>query len=457
MRFLAVIFFVISFEFSFAEVFKIATPALIKVNPITNQINFGNYLGMHLYFPLFEREQTGKLASHFLELSTSKSLDTSFKKFRLCLKQGVRFVDKSLISTSDFLGSLQLMVKMYPHLVPAQKISVENDRCLLLEMSSSTPHLFDRLTGIASTILKLDQTEKELPVGLGLYKVIEVNPQRVLLSFVGKEKIKFDTIEFVLVKNGNQVDQMNFHDSNQIVNRKSIPNSKEMFSKFEVSIPKTFVLVVNLKNRAMRLCAKSLLEKVDWIKAYRLSATYSKNFLPWKKKLLFEESRKSPKCKSNTVKLFVPNLYDSKAIRNEIIEAGLEKQIDTFEISNDEFGKLIFSGKSYVGLVGFDSTSSISVLEGDYSTYFESFFSLKNRIVTKPNFKIKEMISDAFRISGNAFEREKKFAAAESELILEGFVVPVGLLKKEYIFPKEISIHQWFDQINGIPNISKIR
>ena len=444
-------------QISKAETFKVGLPFLPRFNPITNQVNVANYIGMHLYYPLFEIRPNGDIKSHFLEMERSRAVDLTFTKYILCLKKTLSFSDGTKILVSDFYASFNLMSKMYPHLLPLESLKPMDLRCVSIEMKYPTPNLFKKLTGIASTIIKSTELKSEFPLGLGPYKISDIAADKISLKFTGDKAIRFNEIQFIKASAEDPKLISNFQDLNQIQKQTFDQIHLADFNLYEVSIPKMYSLVINFNNKNARLCARSILSKMDWITAYHLSVTPKKSFLPWEKPSLSKyDEGASKSCASGKIDLFIPSLYNGADIQMAISKAGLTNRISVKLVSNDEFGRKIFSGEEYIGLIGFNSTASISMLEGDYSTYFESFFSIKNRIISKPNNQIKELISMATKIDTRPKDREKMFENAESILIGEAYVLPIGSLKRQYRFTKNFSITEWFDYVNGIPDISAI-
>ncbi len=451
-------FFVCGFCFkqASAETFKVAAPFLVEINPITNQVNVANYIGMQLYFPLFTVRPDGTLKSNFLDTDLSKSLDRTFVKYHLCLAKNVRFSDGTLITLADFKSSFSLMAKMYPHLVPLKNMEEYGSHCLLVEMMYPTPQLFKRLTGIASTIIKQTELNSSFPTGLGLYKLSAKTNNTITLKYIGDRKVRFDRIQIIKVDEVNKRDLQVFHDTNQISKAAGVLDL-DRSNIYDVSIPKMYSMVINLKSQNSRRCAVALLSKVDWIKAYKISATPKKNFLPWNKYVPFERKEINlNKCNLKQVSLIVPEFYDVSSVQKEIDGVGLKEKIRILSVTNNEFGKKIFSGEEYIGLIAFDSSSSVSILEGEYTTYFESFFSEKNRLIIDKNKAIQKLMANATKMNITAREREQLYEQAEVQLIRDGYVLPVGGLNKKYSYPKGILISSWLDHVNGVPDISAI-
>ena len=86
-----------------AETFYVKIPAVLKFNPISNQINFANYIGLQMYHPLFSFKNDGSFTSHFLDEQRTFATSKTFDEFRFCLKKKIQFNDGALIDISEFV------------------------------------------------------------------------------------------------------------------------------------------------------------------------------------------------------------------------------------------------------------------------------------------------------------------------------------------------------------------
>ncbi len=442
--------------------FNVAVPMLPSVNPITNQINVGTYIGSHLYYPLFIFNVTAnEFDSYFLNTSSTRAMDATFKKFRFCLKENIKFNDLSEITKHDLSASLTSFSGMYPLIMKIVKIHSENDRCIILELVKESPGLFRKLTGVASTIVKNGDSKNPFPLGAGPYKLITSSPESILLESTISKKIKFDSINFQLIKEN--FDHTKFQDINQLP-----PNEKldRKYTGHKIKIPslKTYNVVINLKNKKDRKTAKELVASIDWKNVFNLSVIESKKFLPWPEEKNSDSNRMqvgntiAQKNKfTKKISILVPNFYKIDKIRDHLKSKGLEKAVNLIYISPEEFAAWAFSGKEYVALMGFDSSGSISSLEGDFSVYFESFYTEKNRIVTQKIKPIQKLMEDANDSKITSEERISIMRKAEFYLIENYFVLPIGRVERDFIFPSSIMVEKWHDFYSGIPAIEEIQ
>lgn len=446
-------------QVAFADTFNVALPMLPKINPITNQVNVGTYLGTHLYYPLFEfKPGSAGFESYFLESESTKAVDKQFKVFDFCLKSGVKFSDGSYVEAKDLRDSLISFAKMYPQVMEIQKSKYFGNHCVEITLKNSTAGLFRKLTGIASTIIRNGDDVTPFPLGVGPYKIKSMNSSSVNLIYSGGEKIRFSEIKFEQIKK-EEFDFSKFQDLNQMP-----PNSKRdlQLSGNKIDIPslKVYTMILNIKNSEKRRRFSARISKVDWADVFNLSVTKSSNFLPWNtvgKARTVEMKNHSIKfdTKLETVDFVVPDFYSVDRVKSFLALAKLEKYFKIQYVPAEKYVEWAFSGKEYVSLMGFDSSGSVSSLEGDFSTYFESFYSPKNRIVTDKLSSIENLMRRASKVQSESL-RADMMSQAEKYLVENNFVFPIGRVKRSFIFSNGITINEWYDFYSGIPKISRI-
>jgi hypothetical protein len=445
-------------QVSLAETFKVALPIVAPFNPISNEINSANYIGLHLYYPLFGLDKNGSVESRFLDLSKTKSLSMKFNEFRFCLKERLMFSDNSKIQSDDLQSSISYLAELYPHLIEVEQIINESPLCIRVKLKSSTPNLFKKLTGIASTVLKKEDVKKTYPIGYGQYKIKSVLTDSLLLETASKSKPRFNEIEFRKVKAKIDVGTEHFQDFNQMPSAKDFITEDSNANNYNIPSLKVYSFVLNLSTSKERLCAQKSLADGKWEKVYGLSLIPQKSFLPWRIPQVSWKPQ-AVKCTQakNNIPFLVAEMYDSKFINGELTRIGADKSFEVITLSSSDFAKWVFSGKPYVAMMGFDSSSSKASLDGDFSYYFEAFFIKQNRIITKPIPKLKEMIQDSMRFDISQKVREQKIIEAEKLLLDEAWILPVGRLSHKIIFPEDVKIEEWADKLNGFPAIWAIK
>lgn len=439
-----------------AETFNVALPMLPDVNPITNQINSGNYIGSHLYYPLFETDGLN-VKSFFLDLNKTFSVDNSFSTFNFCLNEGIKFSDNSNIGVIDLEASLKYFSEMYPQILDIKKIKRINDKCVKLTLNRPNYGLFKRLSGMASTVLKFNELKSNYPVGAGPYKILKKSDDQIELVTTNSITPRFDKIIFKLIKKENEIVK-SFHDFNQLP-----PNSKRDadFNGQKIDVPslKVYAFVINVDDANTRSSIRFMLNKTDWSNVYNLILAKSDYFLPWLNadyQIKFNLLTKVNKNK-NKIPFLVPDFYDSSRVESELKLTGLDSILFVKSIPAKDFAAWAFSGKEYVGLMGFDSSGSISSLETDFSVYFESFYSQKNRIVAKVLKPVKEFVSQSLNPQFNSTQKRSQLLKAEKYLSDNNYLHPIGRVKRVFLYPSNVVINNWYDYFSGIPRIDRIK
>lgn len=442
---------------SIAEKFNVALAILTPFNPISNEINSANYIGLHLYHPLFNLDEDGQSDSKFLDMHSTKSLSKEFNEYRLCLKKNITFSDNSVIHSEDMKASLSYMSELYPHLLEILTIRTEDPLCIYMKLKRSVPNLFKKLTGIASTVLKKNEVNKPYPIGFGPYKISHRNDNHLFLISEDKN-IRFNEVEFRKINSKIDLNSEKFQDLNQMPVIDENINQNDQSNIYSLPSLKVYSFVINLPDEKMRHCIQNVLKTGKWTTAYNLNLIPQKSFLPWIKNhtnwSFNEEKCSFPKFK---IKFLVADAYNSNSIKSELIKIGSDKIFSVVSLTGANFAKFAFSGKPYIALMSFDSSSSTASLDGDFSLYFESFFIKENRIVTKPIPNLKELIQEATLFDNSLLDREIKTRIAEKLLLESSWVLPVGRLNRNYTFPNNIKIEKWADKLNGIPAIWKIK
>ena len=442
----------------FADTFRIAVPVITPFNPISNEVNSNVYVGYQLYYPLFNLSDDGSLESHFLNISQSKSLDTNFNKFTLCLKSNLHFSDGTNIESQDLSASLATLSNLYPHLVKIAKIETTSPSCILFSTTRPTPNLFRKLTGLASTVLKKSEVDKVNPVGFGPYKIQEASQDRLGLVYLGQDKPRFDKIEFQKITHPDEAKNQIFQDFNSLPARSNFVSENSSMNSFNIPSLKVYSLVLNLPTESQRQCLREKLAAGDWNHAYGIQTISQKSFLPWHRAVA-EKSSKVGTCHTIKQKFdyIIADSYDAALVQAEIKKLGADKFLNVHVLSGKDFVQWVFSGKPYIGLISFDSTSSTSSLDGDFSDYFESFVTPKNRIISTAPAKLASLLAESTQFDLSATGRQQKTQLAEAILLDSGWVLPIGRLSRNLIFPIGIKISSWDDNLNGFPTISKIQ
>ncbi len=426
-------------------------PEIASYNPITNQINFLNYVGYHLYYPLFYIDENSQISSEFLDLKKTKAINYDFKSYRFCIKDDLKFSDGSLVTSEDMMHSLNQFSNLFPKIIPKSEIFKENSRCAILKMSESTTGLFKRLTGISSTIIKKSTFNDKIPTGLGPYKLLRFDNKALELDSANKvkyNKVIFYSMSTYANKNLNIHD---FHDFNNVST--NLATDKINFGDYHVyenSIDKVYSLILNISSDSERACAYQILSKLNWHLIYGLTGTSTKNFLPWDVKPNVKYVT-DVKCKSTKkIQVIVPSIFDFNKVSKNFKIYSKDNLVNLVNVKNEDFGRLIFSMKPYIALIGFDSATTNSISELNYDVYFDSFILDKNRVVTQKLSSIEKLLSRQHVGEQNNEFLANKYSRAEAILLNSKYVIPVTRNQKKFYYKSSMKINKWFDRVNGV-------
>ncbi|MBI4667645.1 MAG: hypothetical protein HY747_00420 [Elusimicrobia bacterium] len=200
-----------------SPVYRVALQSLPeRIDPRTNMVNIYHYINIHLFYPLFEREDDGSLSSQYLDLNSSIALDKSFKHFQLCLRPGAAFSAGDPIENSDLKTSIETTHEQDVFLPRLSEISIDKG-CVMIALTEKDPIYFDHLTTIRSAVVRFRKQDDPVPIGLGPYQVKEFSKDRILLTASpGRVRGSFKSVEFLRFSETIMTPANNIHDFNHL-------------------------------------------------------------------------------------------------------------------------------------------------------------------------------------------------------------------------------------------------
>ncbi len=452
--------FASSIAFS-GETFRIAVPFIpASVQPRDGQLNIGQYLSLQIYFPLLIEESDGIWQSHFLDMSQSKALNINFNVFRMCLKSKLTFSDKTYIKSLDLKTSLERFHSLIEQAPPLESIILDGDSCVVINLKKKSPRYFLSLQGTASTILKSSTENDITPIGLGPYKIKSFNQSKVELVNHKDYKVeRFTKVIFEKISEANFNPNL-YDDINPVFSNLKIANLTG-FKEVEAKNYKSYALVVNIKDSSYRSCISNSLNISNLIQFYNLSLRPTPGFLPIGISGFNVKYVKSENCKISShfkpVKMIIPlkNQYENIVLNKLAIFGKMARFISPELVDPSQMAKIVFSGKPYVSVIGFDSSSSNIATSSEASIYFESFFR-ENRLLSDP---ITGLESEVSKIS-DVFSKEQRalvFKKAHQITLDSRYVIPLGESTVKRIFPERLVEVVTADPISGYLHIDKIK
>ncbi|MBI4403097.1 MAG: hypothetical protein HY537_02995 [Deltaproteobacteria bacterium] len=433
-----------------------------KIDPRWNDINVYQLIYLHLYFPLFERSENQSLTSHFLDLIETRVHDVSFKSFRLCLKNRVRFSDGTEINAKDLESSLRETHQNKSNLQELESLIVQG-RCIEAKLAQSDTAYFDKLTTTESTILKRGSKNSRIPVGLGPYQIMEYTKDRLLLEETpGLVQGDFKRLEFVKVDSHEDGIKKKILDWNHIYYVPIPDTIKDEYQTISPPIFKTYFILVKVKDTKLRQQIAACFPHEKFSVSLSLNLKPTPGFLPlgimgthvefseirkkWGINCNFEGKQKQkliyysifPEVDGPAKHFFekydglfpVKILYQPSSI-NKLIEAAYSPQ------------------KELLALIGSDGDMV------NAQNYFSSLYG--DKLMTTGNIPGLDGAVKKAALAQSEGSKNSLFEEAHRLLLESGFVIPLGQFEILYYYPKNIRNVLFSDLVTGYPKIDKLK
>jgi hypothetical protein len=438
-----------------------------SADPYTSEIDTDNFIMIQLYYPLFRRDEDGTLTSEFLDLSKSRAEDSSFRRFVLCLKDNVKYSDGSAITTADLLHSLHEAHHRQEILSQAESLKSEGS-CVNVSLKSSDPRYFEKLTGIASTVTSQSTSVMGFPLGLGPYHVALHSADRLLLEAnPGRVTGSFKAIEYVKLKDVAADFAAGVFDFNHAA-QVTIPADLEKgFQRVSRPFFKSYALVVNYPDSTLRKRFVSCFPTTEFLPLVGIPLKKIPGFLPsgiqGSDSVTLPKKNETPSyCKEASVAPITFLNYRPEL--NDVLKAFFKAHAGKLPIpihyengTIDDLAKKIFHEDRSVAVVGFDSSTSDSSAYAEASTFFESFIrtARAERLVSDPIPELAEIVRSAAQTTDSSLKSET-YRKGHQVLLDSGYVIPLGQLDMDQLYPKSIKHIVWSDRISGFPDISQM-
>jgi len=418
-----------------------------KINPIENLVNTYHYINMQIYYPLISMDENGKLMSHFLDMSTTKSINLNFDKYLFCLKNNIQFSNKALISNKDLLNTL-LRLKKQKIELNIESIDFDKQNCLKVNLKKSDYLFLDRFQTVDSTILS-SESKKEYPIGLGPYEIISLDSNEIVLQAINITG-NIRTVKFIKYnKDKHNISYLNnISDLNQIRSFIIPDDINKNRTRIEQLANKTYFLFVKLKNKKRR---EVLYKCIDgYVLALNLNLNLMKqnDYLP--KGFINKEyiQKTIIQCSNNqTIRVLTPSESWSNGFK-KYFEQSKISNFNISQVSVSEYYKLLFSKKEFIAVVAADAT-------GDQVQDFFEPFKKEKHAVFDPIPEIEILLKDLPGIV-NKEQKSELLSTINDGLLKSYYVIPMGQAKVESYFPTNINQIIWQERSTAYPNISKM-
>lgn len=429
------------------------TPRLVKTNTDV-------FVYQHVYYPLVQRDEHGRLISHWLDLNSTRAKDDSFSTYRFCLIADSHFSDGSLVDIGALITALK---KVHAHrldMKPLKHIEAQNG-CVDVELGSGDPNYFEKLSNLDSTILRSGTEETDLPVGLGPYHVESKTDEKIVLrANPGLVRGDFSQIEFIKAHNDLQDIKEEITDWNHLYNTPIPARYTEGYQKVEQPIWKVYFILVKLPQRKDRLAFAKCFDRARFIKELGLHLIPTMGYLPkgmpgadfdypaWLKSI------PDAVCSSAGDKPVVlypsynPNLHDATKSYFRQQDSRLPVHVQVEPRTVDQTIAIAYGNETMINLVGTDAE------EPTVPGFLMNFLGQKTLI--KENIPGMKAELEAGAAAGTREGRERHFREAHRLLLNSGFVIPLGELVSVQMYPANLAGIEQANTVHGFPQIDGI-
>jgi ABC-type transport system substrate-binding protein len=449
-------------------------------DPFTSQVNTDHLVMLQLYYPLFTRLSSGALTSEFLDLNTTRASNAAFTRFDLCLRPGLNYSDGSPVEIADLAKSLTESHKRQESLPDLIRVT-PHDHCVSVELKTRDLRYFDQLTDVSNTVVSATRKIGVFPMGLGPYRVAEVNSTHLrLVANEGRVRGDFKAIEFVKYTNMEQDLRDGVIDFNHTGQIEIPARIRAQFQRVSRPAFKSYALVLNYPDSRLRQAFARCFDTANFVKLLEIPLTPVPGFLPLgimgSEIGTVEGELRSPTraiegakpeasvrmpnpCRLQSAPpLTVYNYLDEAAPKIvdffRTHQAHFPVPVEVKTVSVDELVKAMFSRDRIGAVIGFDSSSSLSSTSREASAFFENFMrhNRSERLITQPIQGLEESV----RLALDEAQPELKdvlYRDAHRILLDSGYVIPLGQLETDQYYPKYITNISWSDPISGYPRI----
>ncbi len=439
-----------------------------KIDVRRNQINIYHYIMLHAYSPLFEMDSDGTLASVFFDMETTRALNSKFDSFQFCLRDSLRFSDESPVRVEDLHQTLKEVHDLQEPLQKTVSLSTEG-RCVKVQLATGDPKYFEKLMGASSTLLKSSSSNEAFPVGIGPYKVTSFSDSHIQMKRTKENEKGIDTIEFFKIQSAQEALEKKIDDWNHISRISDLEKHLSGFKRVPSPLMKVYVIIANIDDDPER----------KKLSACFPTASFRKNVVPYLKdtdgflpngmpgsKVDFKTALPANNALTENCQLRSKNKFPFRTFLNEE-SASIKKYTNSPEgqwfgqrfnilpIDASDMAELVYSGKEYVAVIGFDSSGSMNADANESSLFFESFIR-KERLISKTIKGLSDLVDRAAQ-SKSKLEKDQLYRSAHEILLKSGYVIPLGQLDTTQYYPPDIENVVWADRVSGFPKIHEMR
>jgi len=438
--------------------YRVGVPFLPeKIDPRTNIISTFHYMNIHLFYPLFEKTNEGQLDSFFLNMKETKSLDSTFQNYRLCLRDDTRFSDGSKITIQDFEASLKKTHQQLTYLPLYKSLAQAGEKCIEVVLQRPDLFYFDKLSSVQATILKANQNNA---IGIGPYR-IEKTDNRMFSLVATRPQTQIQKIKFIKIQTEAEGFEYRLDDWNNIITVPVPEKIRQVSNSVKRSMLKTYAIFVNYRTQKTRRYIQGCLKRThieDFIRE-TYSLIPSDSIIPkallgsQKTELLSALITKMPEnCSSNfsfgpSVEFACTGIKMCGVLKNYIDSAksSLPFKVSLVEMSNDEYFKQTETRRELVTLLGLDT------IVPESSCFFEGFFENKSA-TNDPVVEVGKLLKQANE-TDSLDSKNNLFIEAQKNLFVSGHLIPIGQQVTTFYYPKYVVNLQSLSRTMHYPRI----
>ena len=447
-----------------ADVFRVAVPYLPnQITPRSNRINVYHYINLQLYYPLMQRDAAdGVLRSEFLDMGRTRALSTSFSKYVLCLAPGVAFTDGRSITAQDLENSLRQTHAYWLHPEEVHSESV-GPGCVAVSLDRPDPAYFDRLTGVASTVLKIGTEKERIPLGRGPYVVDQWGPTELSLHFVGSEFARFPRIRLTAVCSLQDAVSQRMDDINLLYWE---PGSRDGlgYVRWQREVLRTYGLVVSHSDARLRAAFARCLNTQRFVDEVFPVDLQPSGWLPHGllggERVLDVQATDAGYCRSNADPAaelvyinHLPSIHE-KLVRF-FSSSPMPIRVSVVTVAWAEYLQSIKDHRPMVYAVGMDTANSQTGIFDEASVFFEPFTS-DARCIDERLDAVETLVAKG-RETRSYSDKAKIYAAAHNALVDSHYVVPLGQMLPALYYSKRVKHVEFADPLIGYPRIDKMK
>lgn len=440
-----------------------------QVNPRNIRANIELFIATQLYYPLISVDGRNEISSHFLNLSQTKPLDGSFKKYIFCVKEGISFSDGQKITLGDITSAIQNNRDVQYEIASIQPYE-QNSLCTLVVLNKPDAFFLHKFNSIYSSPIK--NSDDRFLIGLGPYRVTKFNNEEIEFEKTPSETVgQFKRLKFILASKLPHINSEFFVDKNHISNQKQKKEKMVGMSYIQRPSQKTYAVVVNYENAELTKLFSRCFSRLEFASIQAMPLIPLPGFIPegilgadvyWKDVM---RSVPSKECQVRNVAPIKFYHYEKSnfAEVEKFFKMYRDKLPIPVSLERKEIKEIIASSykdKNIATLIGFDTAGYDTVRRAEVMTYFLPFIkeNRSERLVANINKRLLEIFKKAINlpIDGNIQPFAKE---AHKELLISGQVIPLGELEIQYEYPKQLENIVWLGRgsgISGYPDISKM-